>query len=1015
MGFKNRYLSMFMVICIVLSMFSGLASAAPGDDPVQEVPGALILSKLPTAHVTGSDEWEITLSLNGLDKITTTDIVLVLDSSGSMADRNRMNNTKAAARDFVSQLIKPGDANTRIAVVTFNDSARVESGFSNNSTALNSAINGAYAFEGTHMQSGILKAHDLLNNSSARNKYIVLLGDGDPTYSYQVTNVTGGSVSVASCSGSGQNHVAVFNYDMATLNLTFATDSRVGLGSSYNLSSGNVNYTYNGHNHTFPNNNGIPAIYEAKLAKEHGIEFYSIGLGLDSASQGRQVLLECSSGAGYFYPMDDYNPTALTNAFKEIADNIAYAATQVVINDPMGPMFTLDESSIVVKKGGALESSPDFDIVMDGGVQKIIWNLSSVENSSSPITMSYKIKINQTVDPRENFATNGNTTIDYIDVDGNPVSKEFFVPVVNSGDFGIVTVNCYLVDDDGYALNPQGGRAQNIGDIAILHQYVYEENGYQSHNGNVNVAAPSSLKLISPINNTEVTSVPVPGTARNFGNNSPAHIFIDVANQQHYVYFAYKVQDTFNVSFHANAGSDSVSNMPANLTDVIGKISEPSPAPTRSGYQFKGWSTDASGSLMWIFNTDSVIQDTNLYAIWEMGQYNITYNSIVSGALVVNGQTNPGTYNITSTVTLHALEKLGYTFNGWYENAGFTGSPVTSFGPGASGDKAFHAKWGDGSGNPDQYAITYVNSVGGTAVGGTNVDTYTVDSTVTLYPLAKTGYTFNGWYDNAGFTGSPVTTFGPGETGAKTFYASWGNDPTNPTPDEYAIAYHDVLSGTIVNGLTNPSTYNVSSTVVLNDLEKLGYTFNGWYAISDFSGSPVATFGPGETGAKNFYASWGNDPTNPTPDEYNITYVDTLNGTVVNGLTNPSTYNVTSQVTLNDLEVSGYAFNGWFTDAARSTAAVNPFGPGETGDKTFYAKWSSTTRGGGTGGGTIIEPVEPTDISSDDEPSGDEPSKPPVEVVTPKQVHMFMLFLLFALAIICGLIRTWINVKAKDE
>ena len=803
MGFKNRYTAMFMIICIVLSMFSGVAFAAPGDDPVQEVPGALILSKLPTTHVTGSDEWVITLSLNGLDKITTTDVVLVLDSSGSMADNQngnarRLTNTKAAAKGFVDQLIKPGDANTRIAVVTFNGSATTQAPFSNDSSTLNAAIDGAGANGGTHIQSGIRQAHDLLNNSSAHNKYIVLLGDGDPTYSYQVTSVTGGSVSLDSCtvttSGSGSNirysySNPVFSYDLSTMTLTFS-NTMVGSGSAYNISSGNVVYRHtnannsNTHDHVFPHNNGIPTIYEANQAKADGIKFYSVGLGLDPSSAGRQVLLDCSNGNEYFFPMNDYDPAGLESAFREIANNIAFAATQVVINDPMGSMFTLDEASISVMKNGTVDPNPDFTVVMDGGVQKIIWNLASVENASSPITMSYTIKINQAVDPRENFETNGDTTIEYIDVDGNVVRKEFYVPVVNSGDFGIVTVNCYLVDDDGYPLNPQGGRALTREDIAILHQYRYaDEEGHESHNGNVRVPAPPFLSLITPGSpgvggGVAVTGVPVPGNATNFGNTSPQDVFIDVANQQHYVYFAYKVQDTFNVTFHENAGSDIVSNMPSTLTDVPSdsKISEPSPNPSRNGYEFVGWASDSNGDLMWIFNYDTIIQDTDLYAIWDIDQYNITYNNLQGAA-----HGNLLTFNVNDLpVTLSApVVRDGWTFEGWYSDSGFTSS-ITSIT--TTGDKTVYAKWGGNGGNgPDEYTITYVDSVGGTIVDDGlsiqtprfNVLSYNVTSSVTLYDLEKSGYTFNGWFDNAAFSGNPVTNFGPGEIGDKTFYAGW--------------------------------------------------------------------------------------------------------------------------------------------------------------------------------------------------------------------------------------------------
>ena len=111
MEFKNRYMSIFVILCVVLLMFSGVAGSTP-------VPGALILDKT-AIPVTGTlDEWEITVSLNGFDKPITSDVVLVIDVSGSMGEQSRLVNTKIAAEAFVDNLLVNPEA-TRISLVTF--------------------------------------------------------------------------------------------------------------------------------------------------------------------------------------------------------------------------------------------------------------------------------------------------------------------------------------------------------------------------------------------------------------------------------------------------------------------------------------------------------------------------------------------------------------------------------------------------------------------------------------------------------------------------------------------------------------------------------------------------------------------------------------------------------------------------------------------------------------------------------------------------------------------------------
>jgi uncharacterized repeat protein (TIGR02543 family) len=68
------------------------------------------------------------------------------------------------------------------------------------------------------------------------------------------------------------------------------------------------------------------------------------------------------------------------------------------------------------------------------------------------------------------------------------------------------------------------------------------------------------------------------------------------------------------------------------------------------------------------------------------------------------------------------------------------------------------------------YTITYHLNGGEGAIN----TTYTSDSeTITLPIPTKSGYTFLGWYDNSGFTGSVVTEIPKGSTGNKEFWAKW--------------------------------------------------------------------------------------------------------------------------------------------------------------------------------------------------------------------------------------------------
>ena len=148
----------------------------------------------------------------------------------------------------------------------------------------------------------------------------------------------------------------------------------------------------------------------------------------------------------------------------------------------------------------------------------------------------------------------------------------------------------------------------------------------------------------------------------------------------------------------------------------------------------------------------------------SLTEYAITYH--LNGGS--NHADNPAKYTVeTETIALKDAERTGYTFMGWYANAGFTGEKVTQIGKGSSGNKALWAKW-----EAVTYDITY-HLNGGTNDSG-NPASYTVETeTITLKDAAKANYTFAGWYEKADFSGEKVTEIGKGSTGDRTFWAKW--------------------------------------------------------------------------------------------------------------------------------------------------------------------------------------------------------------------------------------------------
>jgi hypothetical protein len=130
-------------------------------------PGEVQLNKNAEPVLGTDNQWTVTLAIEGKGMSQTSDIVLVIDKSGSMND-NKMANTILAAQEFVERLLQP-NSTTRIAVVAFDGDYRlIEQNFTDyaGKEALKAKIAAIKAGGGTNIQAGIHQAKILLDAST---------------------------------------------------------------------------------------------------------------------------------------------------------------------------------------------------------------------------------------------------------------------------------------------------------------------------------------------------------------------------------------------------------------------------------------------------------------------------------------------------------------------------------------------------------------------------------------------------------------------------------------------------------------------------------------------------------------------------------------------------------------------------------------------------------------------------------------------------------------------------------
>lgn len=484
----KRISAFFMAMLMMLTVFSAFSvvsaegEAAGGTQPVWSAPGSIKLDKDAAAVENETNLWEVTLGIKGKKFETTSDVVLVIDCSGSMKGA-KLDNTRQAAKAFGQKLLTEGST-TRIAIVTFiKEATAYNNGHFYGATELSAfeaAVDKAtYANGGTNQQAGIHKAQELLNTSSAGLKNIVILSDGDATYSYPfVASATysdcGAWASFVCPRGGSITNIGAFAPDYTTV---------IGLGSSFTLDynarvtatcpehggTTTQKYVYNLDGTATTKNgtdNGVATIWEANQAKAAGTTIYSVAL--QAGTNGENTLKACATN-----PTKDYFAIAssdnveekLTTAFQTIAGSIAIAARQGVVNDPMGEHVKLNFSgeAPVITTDLDVYTAGNADVYISQGTatydaenRAISWTVGNVREGDNPI-MKYKVGIRDGYNPSTNdvLDTNKRTTFSYINYLGEATVGDFPIPRVTVGG-GMILVHWYQVNSKGEPINEFG-------------------------------------------------------------------------------------------------------------------------------------------------------------------------------------------------------------------------------------------------------------------------------------------------------------------------------------------------------------------------------------------------------------------------------------------------------------------------------------------------------------------------------------------------------------------------------
>lgn len=293
------------------------------------------------------------------------------------------------------------------------------------------------------------------------------------------------------------------------------------------------------------------------------------------------------------------------------------------------------------------------------------------------------------------------------------------------------------------------------------------------------------------------------------------------------------------ISFVSNGGS-SVETI---QMDDFGVAATKPADPTRAGFTFGGWYTDADLTEAYDWNS-AVKQPLILYAKWVAGTVTVSFD--VNGG-IGNFNSQVIDYGAYATEPDSEPVKTGHTFQGWFLN-----DKEFDFSQPVTDNITLVAKW---------TVNTYIVSFNLGYEGGENFTRSVTYGDLVDEPENPTrdGYLFNGWNLNGerfSFT-TPIT-------GDITLYAQW-----------IAVSDEDTYWHIVFNAVGGSSEFSSANVLDGNSIElpeavRDGYVLDGWYDGDRLVGQPGDSYTP--TSDATLVAKWTVAPVDE-PEDNTLEYV----------------------------------------------------------------------------------------------------------------------------------------------
>lgn len=356
------------------------------------------------------------------------EIVLVLDSSGSMKDylvnasKSKLDTLKDATDAFIdSVLVEENKGKIKIGVVWYDTNVTKTCALSDDAAKLDACLNSEEADGGTNVQEGIREAKKLFTDKK-NEKDLIVLSDGLPTFfttvkdGVQHTHGTGKTDEHESLSTRGFTSTS----DRYELNGNYVRDGYVEYedrldGTTYKCEARGYYSKYLNLYEGYEIVGACDAGYMKKpseAAKEETESFtgkiYSIGFGVGADSDAEKFLQSIVKNGGKYFDAND--SAKLNEAFAAVSKDIEVVAKDLTIRDVVPSTFTVDKVALKEKYGDAVE------IIEENDQTIIIYKFNEL-SSKKPEELEFTVTANENY--YGSMYTNNGATVTGTAADGN--------------------------------------------------------------------------------------------------------------------------------------------------------------------------------------------------------------------------------------------------------------------------------------------------------------------------------------------------------------------------------------------------------------------------------------------------------------------------------------------------------------------------------------------------------------------------------------------------------------------